>query len=439
MQTAVPLNAGSGVGAKAAERVPIRVVAATVAGNAIEFFDFIAYAYFAVYIGQTFFPAKTPFMSLLLSVGVFGVGFVFRPLGGVIIGAYADRAGRKPAMLLTIVLITAGTMALALTPSYASIGLAAPIIVVICRLVQGLALGGEVGPASVFLIEIAPEGKRGLYSSWQLASQGLAALAASGCGLALSYLLSPADLAAWGWRIPFVLCLALIPVALFLRRSMPETLQAPVPKAARPAADRPAPANVWAHSGFIALAVLIIMGATVSTYAANYMTTYAIATLHLPASTALAATVIGGVSTFSFALVGGWLADRHGRRAVMLLPRLVLTIVTWPLFLLIDLWPGPATLYATTIALTGLTAVSATASLVAIPELLPRTIRTTGLAIAYAVGVALFGGSTQFVITWLLGVTGNPSSPAWYITATSLISLLAMLAVPESRGRQLER
>ena len=436
MQTAVPLDAGAG--SKATERVPIKVVAATVAGNAIEFFDFIAYAYFAVYIGQTFFPAKTPFMSLLLSVGVFGVGFVFRPLGGVIIGAYADRAGRKPAMLMTIVLITSGTMALALTPSYASIGLAAPVIVVICRLVQGLALGGEVGPASVFLIEIAPEGKRGLYSSWQLASQGLAALAASGCGLALSYMLSPADLAAWGWRIPFVLCLALIPVALFLRRSMPETLQAPAAKAVRPA-DRPARANVWEHSGFIVLAVLIIMGATVSTYAANYMTTYAIATLHLPASTALAATVIGGVSTFLFALIGGWLADRHGRRAVMLLPRLALTIVTWPLFLLIGLWPGPITLYATTIALTGLTAISATACFVAIPELLPRTIRATGLAIAYAVGVSVFGGSTQFVITWLLGATGNPSSPAWYVTATSLISLLAMLAVPESRGRQLER
>jgi MFS family permease len=436
MQTAVPLWASSGQGSKAAERVPITVVAATVAGNAIEFFDFIAYAYFAVYIGQTFFPAKTPFMSLLLSVGVFGVGFVFRPLGGVIIGAYADRAGRKPAMLLTIVLITAGTMALALTPSYATIGLAAPIIVVICRLVQGLALGGEVGPASVFLIEIAPADRRGLYSSWQLASQGLAALAASGCGLLLSRLVPPADLAAWGWRVPFVLCLALIPVALFLRRAMPETLQAPERTAATPERAR---IKIWEHSGFIVLAVLLIMGSTVSTYAANYMTTYAIATLHFPASTALAATVIGGVSTFLCALLGGWLADRYGRRAVMLLPRLVLTVVTWPLFLLIDLWPGAATLYATTIALTGLTAISATASLVAIPELLPRAIRTTGLAIAYAVGVALFGGSTQFIITWLLGATGNPSSPAWYVTATSLISLVAMLAVPESRDRELKR
>ncbi len=435
MATAVPLQADSGEVSRA-EQVPVKVVAATVAGNAIEFFDFIAYAYFAVYIGQTFFPAKTSFMSLLLSVGVFGVGFVFRPLGGVIIGAYADRAGRKPAMLLTIVLITAGTMALALTPSYASIGVAAPIIVVICRLVQGLALGGEVGPASVFLIEIAPSGRRGLYSSWQLASQGLAALAASGCGLLLSHVLSPADLATWGWRVPFVLCLALIPVALFLRRAMPETLQ--VPKRRAPASDG-AHDSIWTHSGFVVLAVLILLGGTVSTYAANYMTTYAIATLHLPASTALAATVIGGVSTFLCALLGGWLADRYGRRAVMLLPRLLLTLATWPLFLLIDRWPGAVTLYATTIALTGLTAVSAVACFVTIPELLPRAIRATGLSIAYAIGVAVFGGSTQFVITWLLGVTGNPISPAWYVTATSLISLIAMLAVPESRDRQLER
>ncbi|MBS0224302.1 MAG: MFS transporter [Proteobacteria bacterium] len=439
MQTAIPLDAGSGTRESMAGRVPLKVVMAAVAGNAIEFFDFIVYAYFAVYIGQTFFPAKTEFMSLLLSVGVFGVGFVFRPLGGVLIGAYADRAGRKPAMLLTIAMITVGTLALAFTPSYASIGLAAPIIVVVCRLVQGLALGGEVGPASVFLIEIAPEGKRGLYSSWQLASQGLAALAASGCGLLMSYLLSPAELAAWGWRVPFLLCLVLIPVALYLRHTMPETLQAPAPARTAAAMPKEERVRVGSHGGFILLAVLVIMGATVSTYAANYMTTYAINTLHFPASTALAATVIGGVSTFLFALLGGWLADRHGRRLVMLLPRLLLTIVTWPLFLLIDLWPGVATLYATTIALTGLTAISATASLVAIPELLPRTIRTTGLAIAYAVGVALFGGSTQFVITWLLGVTGNPSSPAWYVTATSLISLLAMLAIPESRGRQLKR
>src|ERR1700730_13695877 len=154
-----------------------KVVVAAVLGNALEFYDFAAYAFFAVYIGQAFFPASTPFASLLLSLGAFGVGYVFRPLGGVLIGAFADRAGRRPAMLFTIVLITTGTGGLALTPSYSSIGLAAPVIVVLCRLVQGLAIGGEVGPASAFLIEIAPTDRRGLYGSWQLASQGLAGLA----------------------------------------------------------------------------------------------------------------------------------------------------------------------------------------------------------------------------------------------------------------------
>src|ERR1700712_4640240 len=163
--------------------IPKRIVAATVAGNALEFYDFVTYAFFAVYIGRTFFPASTALGSLLLSVAVFGVGFVSRPLGGILIGALADRAGRKPAMLLTIGLITVGTLGLALTPSYASIGLAAPIIVVGCRLVQGLALGGEVGPSSAFLIESAPAHRRGFYASWQLASQGIATLVAGVFGI----------------------------------------------------------------------------------------------------------------------------------------------------------------------------------------------------------------------------------------------------------------
>jgi len=412
-----------------AKRVPTRVVVATVAGNALEFFDFITYAFFAVYIGQAFFPSADPFNSLLASVGVFGVGFVFRPLGGIIIGAYADRAGRRPAMLLTIVLITFGTMGLALTPSYASIGIAAPIIVIACRLVQGLALGGEVGPASVFLIEAAPAGKRGFYSSWQLASQGLAVLAAGLLGLGLSLVLDKAELASWGWRVPFVLCLLLIPVALYLRRTMPETLEQ---------GAKPKPTRLRDHARLIVLAVLIVLGGTVATYVANYMTTYAINTLQLPSSIALTATVVGGVALFGGALLGGWLADRYGRRGVMLWPRVLLTLTTWPLFLLLAREPSATTLYVATIVLTALTAISSAASLVVIPELLPRSIRVTGLSIAYAVGVSLFGGTTQFIVTWLLRVTEDPTSPAWYVTATSLVTLVAMWVLPESRDRDLD-
>jgi len=413
-------------------RVPVRVVAATVAGNALEFFDFITYAFFAVYIGKAFFPAKTELTSLLLSVAVFGVGFLFRPLGGFIIGAYADRAGRKPAMLLTIALITIGTIGVALTPSYDSIGNAAPILIVVCRIIQGFALGGEVGPASAFLIEIAPPDKRALYSSWQLASQGLATFTAGLIGVVLSLILSPADLASWGWRVPFVLCVALIPIALYLRRAMPETLE-------RGGASAPAERErLGSHSRVIALAILIVLGGTVSTYVGQYMTTYAIVTLKFPPSIALSAAVVGGLTTLVFALVGGWLSDSFGRRWVMIVPRALLAVVTWPAFLWLSSQPSQSSLYLAVVLLAGLTAISGTASLTLIPELLPRSIRSTGLSIAYAVGVSLFGGTTQFVITYLIGATGDPTSPAWYVVLTSIITLGAMWVLPETRGTPLK-
>ena len=421
-----------GPAADALAPVSPSVVVATVAGNALEFYDVLAYSFFAVYIGNAFFPAKTAFLSLLISVGVFGVGFVFRPLGGILIGAYADRAGRRAAMLLTIALVTVGTMGLALTPAYATIGIAAPIIVIVCRIVQGFALGGEVGPASAFLVEAAPSNKRAFYASWQIASQGLAVLAAGVLGVLLSIVLSSDQLGDWGWRVPFVLGLALIPVAVYLRRAMPETLEAGV-KAARTGRDR-----LSAHSGVIALGVLVVLGATVSTYVGNYMTTYAITTLKMPATLALSATVLGGLATTTGALCGGWLADRLGRRPVMLIPRIALAVLTWPAFWLVSTWPSAGTLYLVAVILSGLTGISAAASIVVIPELLPRLVRATGLSIAYAVGVSLFGGTTQFIITYLIGVTGDPTSPAWYVTVTSLITAAAMLAVPETRNRVLE-
>lgn len=417
-------------------KMPRGVIAATVAGNALEFYDFVTYAFFAVYIGRAFFPASTPTGSLLLSVAVFGVGFFARPIGGVLIGAFADRAGRKPAMLLTIALITVGTMGLALTPSYASIGLAAPVIVVVCRLVQGLALGGEVGPASAFLIEAAPDGRRGLYASWQLASQGLAAGVAGVMGLAMTTLLTPVQMGDWGWRVPFLVGLLLVPVAVYLRRRMPETLH----RESRPRGIDTAVRGGRARwRGLIAIAVLVMVGGTVSTYVLNFMTTYAITTLKMSPGIALSATVVGGFVTAGFALVGGWLADRHGRRSTMLWPRVLTVVLAVPAFMLLTTHPGVGMLLAVSSVLSALTAISGAASMTAIPELLPASFRATGLAIAYAVGVSLFGGTTQFIITWLIGATGNPVAPAWYMAGASVVSALAMLALPESRGRKLEQ
>ena len=413
-------------------RVPIGVVVATVAGNALEFYDFGVYAFFSAYIAKAFFPAKTEFISLLTTVAVFGVGFVFRPLGGVIIGAFADRAGRRAAMLVSIALVTVGTMALAFTPSYASIGVAAPIIIILCRIVQGFGLGGEVGPATAFLVEAAPPDKRALYGSWQLASQGLAALAAGALGVILSLILTPEQLGDWGWRVPFLLCLVLIPVAVYLRRAMPETL---VRDETKPREDHE---RLSAYVGYIVLAILIILAGTVTTYVDQYMTTYAITTLKMPSTTSLFATVVVGFTTAVSALLGGWLADRIGRRWVMVIPRILVAILAWPAFWLLVTYPSAATLYLAVFFLAGMTGMSGAASVVVLPELLPGIVRASGFAIAYAIGVSLFGGSTQFIIVWLIGVTGDPTSPAWYVTLTSIITAVAMLAIPETKGRELQ-
>lgn len=409
-----------------------KVVAATVAGNALEFYDFVTYAFFAVYIGRTFFPATDALTTLLLSVAVFGVGFVSRPLGGVLIGAYADRVGRRPAMLLTIALITVGTLGLAITPGYAQIGVAAPVIVVLCRLVQGLALGGEVGPSTAFLIEAAPPGRRGLFGSWQLGSQGLATLVAGLLGMGLSASLSQEQLQSWGWRLPFALGLLLIPLAIYLRRAMPETQQqhAEVSNASW--------ADLRRHGRLILLAMLVVLGGTVATYVSNYMTTFAITTLQLPATTAMAATVIVGLMTFVFALLGGWLCDRWGRKALMIWPRLLASLIAYPAFLWMAERGDAIALLITSALLAALGALSGAASLVAIPELLPGRIRALGMSVIYAVGVAIFGGSTQFVITWLIAVSGSAAAPALYLTATGLLAVLGMALMPEGRGRKLE-
>lgn len=413
-----------------------RGVGAAVIGNALEFYDFTTYAFFAVMIGQTFFPAGDSWVSLLASLATFGVGFVTRPIGGILIGSYADRMGRKPAMVLTIVLMAFGTLLLAVTPGYATIGAWAPALIVFARLVQGLALGGEIGPSTSYLLEAAPRNRRGLYASWQVASQGIAVLAAGLIGVALSSVLSSEQMQAWGWRLPFLVGLLIIPVGLYIRRSLPET--AGVSTGHAEASTSAVIGRLMrSHLKIVLLIIPLIVTGTVSVYIGNYMTTYAITTLHLPASLSIAATAIGGAAVFVFALVGGWLSDLFGRRVIMIVPRLITLLIAYPAFNLMVEHPGAASLLSMSALLAALNAVTGGATLTAIPEMLPRAVRSSGLSISYAIAAAVFGGTTQFVVAWLIGVTGDPLSPAYYIILTSLIGLAAMMAVPETARREL--
>ncbi|MND86171.1 Proline/betaine transporter [compost metagenome] len=409
-------------------------VAAAVAGNALEFYDFVIYAYFAIYIGKAFFPVSGEYGSLMAAAATFGVGFLARPLGGVLIGTFADKAGRKPAMILTAALITLGTLGVAITPSYESIGIAAPIFVVFCRLLQGLALGGELGPATSLLIEAAPPGRRGFYASWQVASQGLAVAVGGMLGVVLSLSLSTEQLASWGWRIPFLLSLVLIPLVMYMRKSLPETHEG--------TQERSGSAIVGEvlrnHRKILILGMMLFASIAVASQIGNYMVSYAVQVLKLPAAVAQSSVLIGGIVTFAFSLMGGHLSDRYGRRLTNILPRVALALLIVPLFLWLTGSPSLVALLTVNAVLAALTAMFGAAGIVQVPELLPIAVRSTGLSITYAIGAAIFGGSTQFIVTWLIAATGSPMAPAWYLVGISIISLIAMRMLPESRGTNVQ-
>ncbi len=408
-----------------------RQVAAAVVGNALEFYDFTTYAFFATQIGVAFFPGRTPFVSLMLSLATFGVGFASRPIGAIVIGAYGDRAGRRPAMFLSFTLMGAALLALALTPSYATIGPAAVAIVVLARLVQGFALGGEVGPTTAFLLEAAPPARRGFYGGWQIGSQGLSIFAAGIIGVAISSLTDAAGLQAWGWRAAFLIGAVMLPFGLFIRMRLPETLHVPEVVIA-PAAGRPR-----RQVRTIALGLACIMSLTVLTYVLTYMTTYAVRSLGLSSSVGLASQILIGAGIFAFNLLGGALSDRFGRKPMMIWPRVALLLAIYPAFLLMVRVPSAATLLAMSGLLAALGGLSSTPSLVWLTESLPKGMRSTGVAVTYATAVAVFGGTTQPIITWLIHRTGHPMAPAWYLMGVTAVGIAVMTQMEETvvRGR----
>jgi MFS family permease len=401
-----------------------RQVLAVVVGNGLEYYDFVTYAFFAAQIGRTFFPSDVPGTSLLASLATFGVGFLTRPLGAFVIGRYGDRAGRKPAMLLSFILIGVGVIGLPLIPSYASIGVLAPVLAIAFRLLQGFALGGEVGPSTAFLMEAAPPLRRGLYISLQATSADFAVFIAGLVGVGLASVLDAPALDAWGWRLALLLGAAIIPVGFVLRRTLDETLRTPAQTNEEP------PTQGYAR--IVALGLILLGAATTTNYLLEYMTTYASTTLGMSAKIAFGATAVIGLSGLMCDSLGGWLSDRWGRKPIMIVPWLFLAVAVFPSFWLLERLRTGAALYTACAVLASLSTLSSATIIVAITESLPRRVRSAGIAITYALAISVFGGSTQFFVAWLIRATGNPLAPAWYMFSGVIIGLLALSQLPET-------
>jgi MHS family citrate/tricarballylate:H+ symporter-like MFS transporter len=407
--------------------VAVRQMAAVVIGNALEFYDFLTYAFFAVHIGHAFFPTRNPSSSLLLSLATFGVGFLMRPVGGVVIGRMGDRIGRKPAMLLSFSCMGIAMTGLALTPGYASIGIAAPILVIAFRLLQGFALGGEVGPTTAYLVEAAPPEKRGLYASLQYSTQGLAVMTAGCVGVVLARVLDPQALDAWGWRVAFLIGTLIVPFGLVIRRSLPETYEGQSKSEIRTRSM-----GVRPHLRVASLGLVMLASGTIAAYVLDYLTTFATVTLHTPADVAFGTTVIVGLSDFCLSPVSGWLSDRYGRKPAMMIPWSLLFLLVVPAFVLITRFPTPAMLLGVTAVLAVMNTFGGTPVLVSLTEALPVSVRSGAVAITYAVAISTFGGTAQFIVSWLIVATGSPLAPAWYMMTAVGIGFAAMIAMRET-------
>jgi MFS family permease len=399
-------------------------------GNFLEQYDFFVFAYYAREIGQTYFPNTNAFASLAASLATFAVGFFMRPLGAIFLGAYIDRKGRRLGLIVTLAMMAVGTLSIAITPGYASIGVAAPIIVLIGRLLQGFSAGVELGGVSVYLAEIATPGNRGFYTSWQSGSQQVAVIFAALIGATLTSFLVPAQMAAFGWRIPMLIGCGIIPLIFWLRSSLTETDAFHKIDHARGTGE--VFRIVGQNWPLILVGVSMVVLTTTAFYLITaYTPTFGRVALNLGATGVLAITVCVGISNFIWLPIGGALSDRIGRRPILITMPLLVIFTSYPLMLWLVAGPSFSKLLVTVLIFSFYYAVYNGAMVPMLTEIMPAKVRTAGFSLAYSLATALFGGITPLVSTYLINETHNKAAPALWLSVGALISLIGALSLKQ--------
>ncbi|GAA2211435.1 MFS transporter [Nonomuraea monospora] len=412
-----------------------KAIVAGAIGNTVEWVDWAIYTTFAAVFSKQFFPSGDETVSLLSTLAVFAVGFLMRPIGGAILGAYGDRHGRKKGMTLTISLMAAAAFVIAICPGYESIGIAAPIVLVLARLVQGFSAGGEFGTSSAFLVESAAPGRRAFAGSWQQVSVGGGVLIASGLGTVLTSTLDEAALQSWGWRVAFVLGGLLGLVGLWLRVSVPETEA--FAKAASSGRTRANPLVVMVRDhprAALRVAGVTIAGTLLYYVWVSYMPTYAHVDTGIPLNQALLANTIAVLVFLILLPFGGLLSDLVGRKPTMLGFALGFLVLAWPAFRFLDGGFG-SLLVIELVGMVFLVGYSANCAAI-MAEQFPAEVRTTGIGLPYALAVAIFGGTAPYVTTWLSS-SGHRDLVWMYVAAAALIGVIVYATMPETKGKEL--
>jgi MFS transporter, MHS family, citrate/tricarballylate:H+ symporter len=405
-------------------------------GNFLEQFDFFLFGFYATYIAKVFFPAASEFASLMLTFAAFGAGFLMRPLGAIVLGAYIDRVGRRQGLIVTLSIMASGTVLIAFVPGYASIGLLAPLLVLIGRLLQGFSAGAELGGVSVYLAEMATPGHKGFYTAWQSASQQVAIVLAAALGYALNALMAPEMINDWGWRIPFFVGCMIIPLIFMLRRSMLESDEFKARKH-HPQA-REVFRSMLANWRVVIAGMLLVAMTTTTFYLITvYTPTFGRAVLKLTAADSLVVALCVGVSNFLWLPIGGALSDRIGRKAILIAISVLAILTAYPTLSWLAAAPSFTRMLLALLWFSFFFGMYNGAMVVALTEVMPVAVRVTGFSLAFSLATAVFGGFTPAISTWLIQVTNDKAAPAYWLSFAALCGLAATLILFRAkRGAQ---